>query len=119
MSSPRTGPSAYGVIATVDGRRQPRRRNAPARPGGRVTSPRSSGGALDIAVVQVRPEPDLPFEPGQSFADRDTVRRPRLWRYSQRRPTHRVPDGTIEFHVQLVPGGQVSRAPSCARLEGR
>ncbi|MGN6741964.1 MAG: FAD-binding oxidoreductase [Amnibacterium sp.] len=57
-------------------------------------------------MIQVRPEPRLEFEPGQSVAV-EIPARPRLWRYLSPANAPR-PDGSIEFHVQMVPGGQVS-----------
>lgn len=63
---------------------------------------------LDVAVVQLRPEPGFEFMPGQSFAV-EVPQRPRIWRYYSPANAPR-PDGTIELHVQMIPGGEVSTA---------
>ena len=62
--------------------------------------------SLDVAVVQVQPEENLAFEPGESVAV-EVPQRPRLWRYLSPANAPRA-DGRIEFHVQLVAGGLVS-----------
>ncbi|MEP6648826.1 MAG: globin domain-containing protein [Lapillicoccus sp.] len=62
--------------------------------------------SLDVAVVQVQPESELAFEPGQSVAV-EVPQRPRIWRYLC--PANAPRDnGSIELHVQFVAGGQVS-----------
>jgi NAD(P)H-flavin reductase/hemoglobin-like flavoprotein len=97
--------AAYGVIATVMVEAAAAsERTSPASWSGRVTAVDRRG--LDVAVVQVGPESRLPFEPGQSVAV-EVPARPRLWRYLSPANAPR-PDGSLEFHVQLVPGGQVS-----------
>ena len=97
--------AAYGVIATVMVEAaEASERTSPASWAGHVTAVERRG--LDIAVIQVRPEPDLSFAPGQSVA-MEIPSRPRLWRYLSPANAPRS-DGTLEFHVQLVPGGQVS-----------
>lgn len=63
---------------------------------------------LDVAVLQLRPEQQLPYQPGQSVAI-EVPQRPRLWRYYSPANAPRE-DGTIEVHVQIVDGGQVSSA---------
>lgn len=63
---------------------------------------------LDVAVVHVRPEQPFPFSPGQSLAV-ELPQRPRLWRYYSPANAPRE-DGTLEFHVQVIDGGQVSGA---------
>ncbi|WP_448811823.1 globin domain-containing protein [Agromyces bauzanensis] len=97
--------AAYGLIATVmveaAGAAE---RTSPAWWAGHVTAVERRG--LDLAIIQVRPEPDLQFMPGQSVAV-EVPARPRLWRYLSPANAPRS-DGSIEFHVQLVPGGQVS-----------
>ncbi|MFE5670447.1 globin domain-containing protein [Agromyces sp. NPDC056523] len=96
---------AYGVIATVMVQAaEASEESSPSWWSAEVTSVERRG--LDIAVIQVRPEPDLPFLPGQSIAV-EVPARPRLWRYLSPANAPRA-DGTIEFHVQMVPGGQVS-----------
>lgn len=61
---------------------------------------------LDIAVIQIRPREHYDYRPGESFAV-EIPSRPRLWRYFSPANAPRE-DGTIELHVQLVSGGQVS-----------
>lgn len=61
---------------------------------------------LDVAVLQIRPTEPFEYLPGQSFA-MEVPNRPRLWRYFSPANAPRE-DGTIELHVQLVAGGQVS-----------
>lgn len=61
---------------------------------------------MDVAVVQLRPQEQFDYLPGQSFA-MEIPQRPRLWRYYSPANAPRE-DGTIELHVQLVAGGQVS-----------
>lgn len=96
---------AYGVIASVmAAAAEASERTSPAWWTGHVTAVERRG--LDIAVIQVRPEPDLLFVPGQAVAV-EIPSRPRLWRYLSPANAPRA-DGTIEFHVQIVPGGQVS-----------
>jgi NAD(P)H-flavin reductase/hemoglobin-like flavoprotein len=63
---------------------------------------------IDVAVLQVRPRQPLHYLPGQSVAV-EVPQRPRLWRYLSPANAPRA-DGSLEFHVQLVPGGQVSGA---------
>ncbi len=63
---------------------------------------------MDITVVQLRPELRYDYSPGQSFA-MEIPQRPRLWRYFSPANAPRE-DGTLELHVQLVDGGQVSSA---------
>lgn len=61
---------------------------------------------LDLAVVQVRPDEPYTYQAGQSVAV-EVPQRPRLWRYLS--PANAPQDdGVMEFHVQLVDGGQVS-----------
>jgi NAD(P)H-flavin reductase/hemoglobin-like flavoprotein len=64
--------------------------------------------SLDIAVIQVRPEPQYDYLPGQSVAV-ECAMRPRLWRYYSPANAPRL-DGTIEFHVRFIGGGPVSGA---------
>ena len=61
---------------------------------------------LDLAVVTVRPDQPMEYRPGQSMAV-EVPQRPRLWRYLSPANAPKA-DGLIEFHVQLVDGGQVS-----------
>jgi NAD(P)H-flavin reductase len=61
---------------------------------------------MDVLVLQLRPEQPLEYLPGQSVAI-EVPERPLLWRYYSMANAPRA-DATIELHVQLVPGGQVS-----------
>lgn len=63
---------------------------------------------MDITIVQLRPEEPLPYEPGQSIA-LEIPYRPRRWRYFSPANAPRS-DGSIELHIQLIAGGQVSGA---------
>ena len=97
--------AAYGAIATV---------MVEAAEESEATTPASwkaevvalERRSLDVAVLQLRPTEPLPFLPGQSVA-LEVPSRPRLWRYYSPANAPRR-DGTLELHVQLVPGGQVS-----------
>lgn len=71
---------------------------------------------LDVAVVQLRPEEGFDYRPGQSVAV-EVPQRPRMWRYYSPANAPR-PDRTMELHVQLVPGGQVSTAIARATAVG-
>jgi NAD(P)H-flavin reductase len=64
--------------------------------------------AVDIAVLRLRPEQELPYEPGQSISLETDVR-PRLWRYYSPATAPR-PDGLLEIHVKAHDGGPVSTA---------
>ncbi|HEU4945612.1 MAG TPA: globin domain-containing protein [Kribbella sp.] len=61
---------------------------------------------MDVTIVQLRPAEPLAYEPGQSLA-LEIPYRPRRWRYFSPANAPR-PDGSIELHIQLVAGGQVS-----------
>ncbi|MGW4929841.1 globin domain-containing protein [Agromyces sp. NPDC004153] len=96
---------AYGLIATVMVKAaEESESTSPASWGGHVTAVDRRG--MDLTVIQVRPEPQLAFEPGQSVAV-EIPARPRLWRYLSPANAPRA-DGSVEFHIQMVPGGQVS-----------
>jgi NAD(P)H-flavin reductase/hemoglobin-like flavoprotein len=97
--------TAYGLVAEA------MRSAAAADPGpacwsGEVLEHRRIG--WDIAVVQVRAEPAVPYLAGQ-YVSVEVPQRPRLWRYLSPAGAPR-PDGLMEFHVRAVPGGWVSRA---------
>jgi NAD(P)H-flavin reductase/hemoglobin-like flavoprotein len=62
----------------------------------------------DIAVLTVRPNQELPYRAGQSVAIESHLR-PKVWRYFSPANAPR-PDGTLEFHVRAVAGGQLSPA---------
>jgi NAD(P)H-flavin reductase/truncated hemoglobin YjbI len=61
-----------------------------------------------LAVVTVQPNGSLPFLPGQSISI-CTHLRPQVWRYLSPANAPR-PDGTIEFHIAAIPGGELSTA---------
>lgn len=62
----------------------------------------------DIAVVTVRPVREVAFRPGQSVAVESHLRE-RVWRHLSPANAPRL-DGTIEFHIRAVAGGQFSPA---------
>ena len=101
---------AYGVIASVMvAAAEASERTSPAWWTGHVTAVERRG--LDIAVIQVRPEPDLTFVPGQSVAI-EIPSRPRLWRYLSR-PTPHVPTARSSSTCRSSPAAR-SAAPSFA-----
>ncbi|MDN6300301.1 MAG: globin domain-containing protein [Micrococcaceae bacterium] len=62
--------------------------------------------SIDVTVIQLRTTPAMDYLPGQSMA-MELGRLPRLWRYVT--PANQPqPDGLVELHIQLVPGGQFS-----------
>ncbi|NNH70376.1 oxidoreductase [Nocardia uniformis] len=62
--------------------------------------------SIDVGVLRLRPNQPYSFSPGQSMAV-EIPQRPRLWRYYTPANAPR-PNGTIDLHVQIVAGGQVS-----------
>jgi len=62
----------------------------------------------DLAVVRVRPDYPLNYNPGQ-YLSVETPQRPRMWRYLTPAGAPRE-DGLLEFHVRAVEGGWVSRS---------
>jgi NAD(P)H-flavin reductase/hemoglobin-like flavoprotein len=64
--------------------------------------------ASGIAVITVRPEQRLPYQPGQSVSVQTSLT-PRMWRYLSPANAPRS-DNTIEFHVRAIDGGWVSPA---------
>jgi len=64
--------------------------------------------AFDTSVLLVRPELPVDYVPGQSVSI-ETPARPRLWRYYSMANAPR-PDNMLEFHVKVIPGGNVSLA---------
>jgi NAD(P)H-flavin reductase/hemoglobin-like flavoprotein len=64
--------------------------------------------SFDIAVLLIRPEPQLDYVPGQSVSI-ETPSRAKLWRYYSMANAPRD-DGLLEFHVRLIDGGAVSMA---------
>jgi NAD(P)H-flavin reductase/hemoglobin-like flavoprotein len=63
---------------------------------------------IDISVLAVRTREPFQYEPGQSVA-MQLPQRPRLWRYFSPANAPRE-DRSLELHVQIVDGGQVSSA---------
>jgi NAD(P)H-flavin reductase/hemoglobin-like flavoprotein len=61
---------------------------------------------FDIAVLKVSTRQPLPYMPGQSVAV-EFERRPRLWRLFSMANAPRA-DGTLDFHVRIIDGGQVT-----------
>lgn len=62
----------------------------------------------DLAVVRVRPDQPVPYQPGQ-YLSIEVPQRPRMWRYYTPATAPRE-DGLLEFHIRAVPTGWVSRA---------
>jgi NAD(P)H-flavin reductase/hemoglobin-like flavoprotein len=62
--------------------------------------------SFDTAVLRVAPVQPLNYLPGQSVAV-ESPQRPRLWRFYSMANAPRE-DSTIDFHVRMVDGGQVS-----------
>lgn len=63
---------------------------------------------IEVSVVELRTRQPFGYRPGQSVAV-EVPQRPRQWRYFSPANAPRS-DGSIELHVQLVDGGQVSGA---------
>jgi NAD(P)H-flavin reductase/hemoglobin-like flavoprotein len=63
---------------------------------------------VDTAVLWLRPEPEYPYDAGQSVSLETDVR-PKLWRYYSPANAPR-PDGMMEIHVRAYDGGPVSAA---------
>ena len=63
---------------------------------------------IDTAVLWLRPEPEFPYEAGQSVSLETDVR-PKLWRYYSPANAPR-PDGLVEVHVRAYDGGPVGAA---------
>jgi NAD(P)H-flavin reductase len=63
---------------------------------------------MDVAVLRIAPDVPMRYVPGQSVAVQCEAR-PRLWRFYSMANAPRL-DGTIDFHVRVVPGGMVSSA---------
>lgn len=97
--------AAYGIIARVmvEAAEESSRSTPPSWDAVVVEAERRT---MDVSVVRLRTEQPYPFVPGQSFA-MELEKRPRLWRYYSPANAPRE-DGTIDLHVQLVDGGQVS-----------
>jgi NAD(P)H-flavin reductase/hemoglobin-like flavoprotein len=70
----------------------------------------------DIAVLTVRPDRELHYQAGQSLAVESHLR-PKVWRYLSPASAPRR-DGTIDFHVRAVAGGQLSPALVYQAREG-
>jgi NAD(P)H-flavin reductase len=98
--------AAYGVIAEVmTGAAAEDERNPPWWDGAIVGHERRT---CDIAVLKVSTRQPMPYLPGQSVA-LEYERRPRLWRLFSMANAPRL-DGTLDFHVRIIDGGQVTGA---------
>jgi NAD(P)H-flavin reductase/hemoglobin-like flavoprotein len=62
--------------------------------------------ALDLAVLKMSVKPPLSYKPGQSVSI-ECPQRPRLWRQFSMANAPR-PDATLDFHIRILDGGQVS-----------
>lgn len=96
--------AAYGLVAQVmqEGAQEAEKVQPPWWVADVVAHERRG---FDVAVLTLRPQYLLPFVAGQSIG----VANPavRAWRYYSPANAPR-PDGTIELHVRVVPGGVVS-----------
>jgi NAD(P)H-flavin reductase/hemoglobin-like flavoprotein len=61
---------------------------------------------MDVSLLKVKPTREYAYRPGQSLS-MEIPQRPRMWRYFSPANAPRA-DGSIDLHVQLVDGGQVS-----------
>jgi NAD(P)H-flavin reductase/hemoglobin-like flavoprotein len=61
---------------------------------------------MDVSLLKIKPTRTYSYQPGQSLS-MEIPQRPRMWRYFSPANAPRV-DGSIDLHVQLVDGGQVS-----------
>lgn len=97
---------AYGLIATTMITAAEEAESQPATWTAEVVAAERRG--MDVGAVTIRTAEPYAYHAGQSMAV-EVPQRPRQWRYFS--PTHPPrADSTITFHVQLVPGGQVSGA---------
>ncbi|GAA1569821.1 MULTISPECIES: globin domain-containing protein [Kribbella] len=98
--------AAYGLVSSVmvQAAEESAEDDAPAWWAGEVLG--VDRRTMDVTVVQIHPEQPLDYLPGQSVA-MEIPYRPRRWRYYTPANAPR-PDGSIELHIGLVPGGQVS-----------
>lgn len=96
---------AYGLIAKLMTEAAAEdEKHAPAWWDGTVIAAEQR--AYDVTVLHAAVS-GLEWLPGQSLAV-ETPSRPRLWRYYS--PANPPGDGTLEFHVRWIDGGQVSPA---------
>ncbi len=99
--------AAYGIIARVMVEAaEESAEHSPAAWSGVVLD--NDRRTVDIGVLRIRTEEPYSYAPGQSFSI-EVDKRPRLWRYFSPANAPRE-DGSIDLHVQLVDGGQVSGA---------
>jgi NAD(P)H-flavin reductase/hemoglobin-like flavoprotein len=61
---------------------------------------------MDVSLLKIKPTRAYCYQPGQSLS-MEIPQRPRMWRYFSPANAPRA-DGSIDLHVQLVDGGQVS-----------
>jgi NAD(P)H-flavin reductase len=96
--------AAYGVIAEVmSGAAADDEHNPPWWDATIIGHERRT---FDIAVLRVSTRQPLLYLPGQCVSV-EFERRPRLWRLFSMANAPR-PDGTLDFHVRIVDGGQVT-----------
>ena len=98
--------AAYGVVAEVMSDAADEASQEPPYWDAEVVSHERRG--ADLAVLRVRTDPPLPFEPGQSVTVQTDLR-PRLWRTYSVANAPRG-DGVLELHVRARDGGPVSGA---------
>lgn len=99
---------AYGIVSSVmmQSAAAANEQNVPAWWDAEVVGHERRTG--DIAVLTVRPERELRYRAGQSVAIESHLR-PKVWRYFSPANAQRS-DGTMDFHVRAVAGGQLSPA---------
>jgi NAD(P)H-flavin reductase/hemoglobin-like flavoprotein len=99
--------AAYGVVAGVMAGAAQEDEGSPAWWDARVIGHERR--TLDVSVLRLAPSRWLPYLPGQSVALEVPQYRPRVWRYYSMANAPRD-DGTLDFHVRMNDGGQVSPA---------
>jgi NAD(P)H-flavin reductase/hemoglobin-like flavoprotein len=99
--------AAYGVIASVMASAAQQEEAAPAWWDAQLISHERR--SLEVAVLRLVPARWLPYLPGQSVALEVPQFRPRVWRYYSMANAPRD-DGTLDFHIRMNGGGQVSPA---------
>ncbi|NLE81716.1 MAG: oxidoreductase [Rhodococcus sp.] len=102
--------SAYGVVADIMvSAAEASKSSTPAWWDAEITGVKRH--SLDITLLEIRTFEPYPYVAGQSMAI-EVPNRPRTWRYFSPASAQRD-DHTMELHVEIVPGGQVS--PDLAR----
>jgi NAD(P)H-flavin reductase len=99
--------AAYGIVAaTMSGAAEEAAQSQPPYWDAQVIDVEQR--TFDIAVLRVRTEVLLPYRAGQSVAVQALDRRPREWRFYT--PASAPGELEFDFHVRLIPGGEVSTA---------